>query len=602
MPTISHQALLLRVLAWHNRHPLARRIKASQVHNIGEVLLPFACAQTQPDAAEPGEWALVSGFGPDLATLSSVALAEGLIEAIAEAPADSAAAPAVLLAMIDSEAPGLAASQDEGEAAIEMPTLDIELSEPPPAESSDELAATADLPTTAHKPAAAEPTATTAPAADEATLALSAHAFDAEPPVSPTEAWPDANAASAPASAAAAASAASKRRGAWLLRWLAALVPGRRSRAAQLQPLFSRSIVWPLSAATIARWGQHHGRPQPVLPADALRRRVEVDAQKVSKATAQGLPQLLHLHVLSASIVDGDRRMRVLMSPTGAVLGSRAYSRPRQASAVALLMVGMLGAGLGLGLGLGGGWPPSGDADGAPGQLVAASPERQAAASDAAAAASPGASSTANAEAHTEAQAEAAHAGAGPAAASAPAAAAVDPAQIATLKAAAVTADSAASAGATSATTSATKSVSATAAATATAPAHAPAASGASLALVRPRLSDQDKRLAREQSARLQADQQVASRQAQAAADLAKSPVYALVSRPSLQRDEALRNLKLMQAARARLAPQAPEQAELVQHQGQWRAAWWPFGNQAEAERARVMLSGRGLRTEMVEF
>ena len=36
--------LTARVVAWHNRHPLAQRIDASQVHSIGEVLLPFASA------------------------------------------------------------------------------------------------------------------------------------------------------------------------------------------------------------------------------------------------------------------------------------------------------------------------------------------------------------------------------------------------------------------------------------------------------------------------------------------------------------------------------------------------------------------------------
>ena len=36
--------LTARVVAWHNRHPLARRIDATQVHSIGEVRLPFASA------------------------------------------------------------------------------------------------------------------------------------------------------------------------------------------------------------------------------------------------------------------------------------------------------------------------------------------------------------------------------------------------------------------------------------------------------------------------------------------------------------------------------------------------------------------------------
>ena len=31
-----------RVVAWHNRHPLARRITAAQVRHVGLVLLPFA--------------------------------------------------------------------------------------------------------------------------------------------------------------------------------------------------------------------------------------------------------------------------------------------------------------------------------------------------------------------------------------------------------------------------------------------------------------------------------------------------------------------------------------------------------------------------------
>ena len=583
MPTLSHQALLLRVLAWHNRHPLARRIKASQVHSIGEVMLPFASAQAQPDAAEPSAWDLVSEFGASLAAAGPLAVAGGLIEVGARAAAESAAAPALPSAATDSAAPDLAAAQHEGETAIDMPTLDLAPSEPPPAETLDALAAKADLPTAPLLPAAAEPAATTAAPAEATAPALPTPALDAEPPALPAGAQPAAGAAGTAAAAAAAAAptvpARLKRHGAMLLRRLAALMPRRRSRAAPLQPLFSRSIVWPLPAAAIARWGQRHGQPQALLPADALRRRVEIDAKQQGAATAQGLPQLQHLHVLSATIVDGDRRMRVLMSPAGAVLGSRAYSRPRQASAAALLMLGMLGAGLGLGLGLGGGRPSSSDDAGAPGLLAAASAGPHAAASDAvneaanhaAVAASAAASSTANADAHAEPRAAAEHAGAGHAAASAPASTAVDPAQAAGLHAAA-------------------------------AAAAAPAASGTSLARVRPQLSDQDKRQAREQSARFHADQPAASGQTQAAAELAKGPVYALVSRPSQVRDDALRNLKLMKLTRTRMASPTPEQAELVQQHGQWRAAWWPFGNQAEAERARVLLSGRGLRTEVVEF
>ena len=51
MQVLRLNEVLTRVVAWHNRHPLARRIQASQVHSIGEVLLPFASAQPLSGAA-----------------------------------------------------------------------------------------------------------------------------------------------------------------------------------------------------------------------------------------------------------------------------------------------------------------------------------------------------------------------------------------------------------------------------------------------------------------------------------------------------------------------------------------------------------------------
>ena len=52
MQALKLNEVLLRVVAWHNRHPLARRITANQVHSIGEVVLPFASALAP--AARPG--------------------------------------------------------------------------------------------------------------------------------------------------------------------------------------------------------------------------------------------------------------------------------------------------------------------------------------------------------------------------------------------------------------------------------------------------------------------------------------------------------------------------------------------------------------------
>ena len=79
-------------------------------------------------------------------------------------------------------------------------------------------------------------------------------------------------------------------------------------------------------------------------------------------------------------------------------------------------------------------------------------------------------------------------------------------------------------------------------------------------------------------------------------------PVYAVESRASRERYAAASHLALMRASSMRLPPPLPEHNELVQNQGEWRAAWWPFATLADAERARVMLAGRGLKVEVVEL
>ena len=68
-----------RVVAWHNRHPLARRIRPEQVHSIGVVSLPFAFdgasepplldepvpqAEPAPPEPEPSPAAAVPDAGP----------------------------------------------------------------------------------------------------------------------------------------------------------------------------------------------------------------------------------------------------------------------------------------------------------------------------------------------------------------------------------------------------------------------------------------------------------------------------------------------------------------------------------------------------------
>lgn len=66
-PPLRLDAVAARVVAWHNRHPLARRIGSAQVHAVGYVALPFGVAdgvplpapqlQSQADLAVPdGAW------------------------------------------------------------------------------------------------------------------------------------------------------------------------------------------------------------------------------------------------------------------------------------------------------------------------------------------------------------------------------------------------------------------------------------------------------------------------------------------------------------------------------------------------------------------
>lgn len=53
MDPLRLNALLARVVAWHNRHPLARRISAAQVNSVGYVAIPFIGPAPEAGAAPP---------------------------------------------------------------------------------------------------------------------------------------------------------------------------------------------------------------------------------------------------------------------------------------------------------------------------------------------------------------------------------------------------------------------------------------------------------------------------------------------------------------------------------------------------------------------
>lgn len=78
MENLRLSAVADRVVAWHNRHPLARRISAAQVHAIGYVALPFAAEApppASPSAAETAAQAIAAAAATPLPVLTEVAQA-----------------------------------------------------------------------------------------------------------------------------------------------------------------------------------------------------------------------------------------------------------------------------------------------------------------------------------------------------------------------------------------------------------------------------------------------------------------------------------------------------------------------------------------------
>ena len=572
MQVLRLNEVLMRVVAWHNRHPLARRITASQVHSIGEVLLPFAAPMPAWAPPMPPAVSSLPGVAELLQTPQAAVPMWSTDPGSSDPVWANDTGRAAPDAVPDAEAPATA-SRDADDLP---PDRDTEVPPATDAETETHAAASpfalaeADL---AAGLAAELYDATQAPAAAAAGTPDFVLPLQPQAAPSPTPPAPAPHAAHA-APGAATPSTATVTPPSRLKRLLARLT-GRQPGMPRLQSTFSRDFIWPLSPRQVARWAREHGQLQPLAPADWPRRRVETDGKLLGTARQKGLAHSVELHVLTAAIGVGDRRLRVLMDAQGAVIGPRAYSRPRLAAAGGLLAMAVLGVG----------WTtlrpklPDGAAvlAAATAPAVRAAPAASAASSAvmaAAAASMPadGASRTQHANAAAAASAEAtapakhpadSHA-AGPATAGPPAAAAP--------------------------------------AATPTTHAAVPAAAGqsGSLGRIRPSLSDEDKQAARVQTAALRSNKSETTR----AVAVATAPVtvYAVVSRPSPQREVASAGLAVMKRASGRLPEPVPDHSELMQNQGDWRAAWWPFASLVDAERARVLLAGKGLKVDVVEF
>ena len=427
-----------------------------------------------------------------------------------------------------------------------------------------------------------------------------------------------------------------------------------RSGLPKLQATFNRDFIWPLRPGRVARWAQRHGAMQSQAPADWPRRVIESDAALLANSRQMGMPHAVPLHVLTAAIGVGDRRLRVLIDANGSIIGPRAYSRPRLATATALLSLGLAG----------GTWQHWRQTQAtlalARGQTVMAAAAAASAAADAASAAvlvtsvevalqALGTSFAELAQASVPAMAASGLADGQAAlvdhAASAPdaMAAAAQPtghaqAQAADPHAAAATQPgSHATASITpppAANGSAAPAASATAVAAAPPAPHAgtdPRAGADDHAHAANPDADADATLADGPEAagvpsrttfelpvlgeiqpKLSAGEKLAARLRSTALRNAPPPpkpvapnsgrVYAVVTPPVRERDLAALNLRLMRSSAGRLDDDAPEHGEILGSKNNWRAAWWPFAYQADAERARVMLAARGLKVEVVEF
>jgi len=115
-----------------------------------------------------------------------------------------------------------------------------------------------------------------------------------------------------------------------------------RSRPGQARSawrrVFREKFLPGFSVRGIARWALRHGQSTPPEPGSGPLRQIGIDTPN---ARDDGQAELLWLR--TAAVVFGNRQSRVLLSSTEprAVFGRRIWSRPRQASVLVLLLIGL---------------------------------------------------------------------------------------------------------------------------------------------------------------------------------------------------------------------------------------------------------------------
>lgn len=304
MDDLRLHAVVARVVAWHNSHPLARRITAAQVNSVGYVALPYtAPGLPAPQALPPPE--------PAPEPVEPVELVEPVepVEPVAPVEIDP---------VIETEdAGGIVIDVDSERQADPLGdsaamTLEVEL----PAAATDD----APLP---------DP-----PPGQEADI-------DPQPVVEDGTGAPDPQAPSPPA-------APERPTTALRARAVAGQGEGPAPPAAGPEPGAPRTLVCsedfmlPIPVKKVLEWVHTHGVALPHDPGDGPVRQVPVDAALLPAGAGVG-----QLWVATAAIELGGHRHRVLLGGGAepAVLGRRAWSRPRLLAvlaAPAVLLVALL--------------------------------------------------------------------------------------------------------------------------------------------------------------------------------------------------------------------------------------------------------------------
>ncbi len=303
MESLRLDTLAAQVVAWHNRHPLARRIAAAQVHSMGYVVLPGM--QLQPQAAAKNQNLLPTG---------NAAVDVGPAAAPEEPEPEVVAKPSVADAGTGAHA---AADADAGTGADADAVADAEAPGATPATLAQQPGAAATVP--ASEPAAG-PTRAAASAGDPAAAPSLRERLASRPaqvlPEPPLRAKPMlAPPAALPVPAGAA--------------------PVSQMAGATLRLAFSERFLEHVDTCRVAAWALQQARVLMVaLPAGAAVRRVQREASlSVVAPGAHEIP--VDLVLRTATLEVGRHRQRLLIGPGDdpAVLGSRAWSLPRLALA-----------------------------------------------------------------------------------------------------------------------------------------------------------------------------------------------------------------------------------------------------------------------------